>query len=147
MYMPTAMSSMTLSAVTDLAVHVASQRGLHGSILSFCWTGSNFHPSQIGSVIIILHAPADRDVQTVDEILEYAMRPGMLPTLRDGSHVSCQILNTAFLFYVTFVGVFASYMIFKVAPKYGTKNPMVYLSICSLVGSVSVMAIKVSVSV
>lgn len=36
-------------------------------------------------------------------------------------------------------------MIFKVAPKYGTKNPMVYLSICSLVGSVSVMAIKVSV--
>ncbi|KAJ9099804.1 hypothetical protein QFC21_003803 [Naganishia friedmannii] len=57
----------------------------------------------IGSVIIILHAPADPDVQTVDEILEYAMRP---------------------------------------VPKYGTKNPMVYLSICSLVGSVSVMAIK-----
>jgi hypothetical protein len=34
-------------------------------------------------------------------------------------------------------------MIVKVVPKYGTKNPMVYLSICSLVGSVSVMAIKV----
>jgi hypothetical protein len=35
-------------------------------------------------------------------------------------------------------------MIWRVVPKYGTKNPMVYLSICSLVGSVSVMAIKVS---
>ncbi|KAJ9118142.1 hypothetical protein QFC22_004045 [Naganishia vaughanmartiniae] len=77
----------------------------------------------IGSVIIILHAPADPDVQTVDEILEYAMRP-------------------AFMFYVTCVGLFATYMIYQVVPKYGTKNPMVYLSICSLVGSVSVMAIK-----
>lgn len=33
-------------------------------------------------------------------------------------------------------------MIFRVAPRYGQTNPMVYLSICSLVGSVSVMAIK-----
>lgn len=42
-------------------------------------TGSPFANArtfQIGSVIIILHAPADRDVQTVDEILEYAMQPG-----------------------------------------------------------------------
>ncbi len=34
-------------------------------------------------------------------------------------------------------------MIYRIAPKYGSKNPMVYLSICSLVGSVSVMSIKV----
>lgn len=34
------------------------------------------------------------------------------------------------------------FMIFKVVPAYGTKNPFVYISICSLVGSVSVMAIK-----
>lgn len=33
-------------------------------------------------------------------------------------------------------------MIYKVAPKYGRKNPLVYLSICSVVGSISVMAIK-----
>ena len=30
----------------------------------------------IGSIIIVLHAPPDKDVQTVDEILEYAIRPG-----------------------------------------------------------------------
>lgn len=48
----------------------------------------------------------------------------------------------AFLAYITFVGIFSTYMIFRVAPVHGTKNPMVYLSICSLVGSVSVMAIK-----
>ena len=46
--------------------------------------------------------------------------------------------------YITFVAVFSTFMIYRVAPKYGTKNPMVYLSICSLVGSVSVMSIKVT---
>ena len=33
-------------------------------------------------------------------------------------------------------------MIYAIAPTYGRKNPVVYISICSLVGSVSVMAIK-----
>ena len=30
----------------------------------------------IGSIIIVLHAPPDKDVQTVDEILHYAIQPG-----------------------------------------------------------------------
>ncbi len=38
--------------------------------------------------------------------------------------------------------VFALIMIYVVAPKHGRSNPVVYVSICSLVGSVSVMAIK-----
>lgn len=33
-------------------------------------------------------------------------------------------------------------MIYRVAPKYGKKNPLIYLSICSTVGSVSVMSVK-----
>ncbi len=33
-------------------------------------------------------------------------------------------------------------MIYRVGPKYGKKNPLIYLSICSTVGSVSVMAVK-----
>lgn len=77
----------------------------------------------IGSIIIILHAPPDKEVKTVDEILEYAVQPG-------------------FMFYCFIVAVFALVMIYMVAPKYGRKNPMVYVSICSTVGSVSVMAIK-----
>lgn len=32
--------------------------------------------SMLGSLIIVLHAPEDKDVQSVDEILEYAMHPG-----------------------------------------------------------------------
>ena len=47
-----------------------------------------------------------------------------------------------FLLFCTFVAVFASLMIYKVAPVYGKRNPLIYLSICSTVGSVSVMSIK-----
>ena len=32
----------------------------------------------IGSVIIVLHAPPDTEIETVDEILNYALQPGML---------------------------------------------------------------------
>jgi hypothetical protein len=30
----------------------------------------------LGSLVIVLHAPADKDIQTVDEILVYAIQPG-----------------------------------------------------------------------
>lgn len=33
-------------------------------------------------------------------------------------------------------------MVYIFVPKYGRSNPLIYISICSLVGSVSVMAIK-----
>ncbi|KAJ4468920.1 magnesium transporter NIPA-domain-containing protein [Lentinula aciculospora] len=33
-------------------------------------------------------------------------------------------------------------MIYFVAPRYGKSNPLVFISICSVVGSVSVMSIK-----
>jgi len=33
-------------------------------------------------------------------------------------------------------------MIYKIAPIYGKKNPLIYISICSTVGSVSVMSVK-----
>lgn len=34
----------------------------------------------IGSVIIVLHAPPDKEIQTVDEIIHDAMQPGMKHT-------------------------------------------------------------------
>lgn len=46
------------------------------------------------------------------------------------------------MIYGFLVVVFAVVMIYKVAPKYGKKNPMIYISICSTVGSISIMAIK-----
>ncbi|ODV86321.1 hypothetical protein CANARDRAFT_6807 [[Candida] arabinofermentans NRRL YB-2248] len=77
----------------------------------------------LGSVIIVLHAPADKEVDTIDEILRYAEQPG-------------------FIFYVFMVSLYSIFMIYKIVPKYGNQNPMIYISICSLVGSISVCAIK-----
>ena len=48
----------------------------------------------------------------------------------------------AFLLYCVVVLAFAIAMIYKVSPKYGRKNPLIYISICSTVGSVSVMSVK-----
>ncbi|KAK0437218.1 magnesium transporter NIPA-domain-containing protein [Armillaria borealis] len=79
--------------------------------------------SLIGSLIIVLHAPEDKAVETVDEILGYAVQPG-------------------FLLYVSTVVVFTLIMIYYAVPRYGRTNPLVYISICSVVGSVSVMSIK-----
>ncbi|OAA68142.1 DUF803 domain protein membrane protein [Niveomyces insectorum RCEF 264] len=77
----------------------------------------------IGAVIIVLHAPPDEDISTIDEILHDAIQPG-------------------FLLYSLAVTVYAVIAIYKVAPVYGKKNPLIYLSICSLVGSISVMSVK-----
>ena len=58
--------------------------------------------------------------------------------------VGCTSLNSrpGFLSYSLAVLVFALVMIYLVVPKYGRTNPYVYISVCSLVGSVSVMAVK-----
>ena len=37
---------------------------------------------------------------------------------------------------------FSVVMIYKISPKYGKKNPLVYISICSIVGSVTVLSCK-----
>ena len=31
----------------------------------------------IGSIVIVLHSPADKEIRTVDEILQFALQPGM----------------------------------------------------------------------
>lgn len=46
------------------------------------------------------------------------------------------------MLYCLTVFVVSMIMIYQVSPRYGKKNPVVYISICSLVGSISVMAIK-----
>lgn len=50
--------------------------------------------------------------------------------------------RTGFMAYCIFVLGFCLYMIYRVAPTQGSTNPLVYISICSLAGSISVMAIK-----
>ena len=70
-----------------------------------------------------MDAPPDPEISTIVRILDYAIHP-------------------EFMLYCIIITVFAVVMIYRIAPKYGKKNPLIYLSICSTVGSVSIMAIK-----
>lgn len=77
----------------------------------------------LGSVVIILHAPEDPKVETIDEFLSYA-------------------INFLFLSYSLIVSAVSLFFIYKVAPIHGKSNMLIYITICSLVGSISVMACK-----
>jgi len=51
-------------------------------------------------------------------------------------------MQPGFMMYTFTVLVFALVMIYVVVPRHGRTNPLVYISICSTVGSLSIMAVK-----
>ncbi|KAI8894467.1 magnesium transporter [Globomyces pollinis-pini] len=77
----------------------------------------------LGSLIVILHAPEEDAIETVDDVWNHFIQPG-------------------FMIYMVSIVVISLYLIYHVGPVYGKTHMLVYISICSLVGSVSVMAVK-----
>ncbi|CAI0556835.1 unnamed protein product [Linum tenue] len=77
----------------------------------------------MGSTIIVLHAPQERHIDSVIEVFQLATEP-----------VS--------LFYVGFVLVAVYILIVHIIPRYGQTHVLVYIAVCSLVGSLSVMSVK-----
>ncbi|KAK5799116.1 magnesium transporter NIPA-domain-containing protein [Linnemannia elongata] len=75
----------------------------------------------VGAVVIVLHAPAQAAVTDIDEFKHFVIQPG-------------------FLVYMSLVIVSCLVLVWKVAPKYGKKHMLVYIIICSLIGSLSVVA-------
>lgn len=77
-----------------------------------------------------------------DSTICYQTRYACVPALL----WDCDKLNfitvLGFLIYCIAVSVFSIVMIYRIAPKYGKDNPLIYISICSTVGSVSVMSVK-----
>jgi hypothetical protein len=98
----------------------------------------------IGSVIIVLHAPADKEIERIDEILHFAIQPGTprFPNTQFTKDPLTPPAHPGFLFYITLVIAFSLVMIYKISPKYGKKNPLVYISICSTIGSLTVLSCK-----
>ncbi|CAI0439437.1 unnamed protein product [Linum tenue] len=77
----------------------------------------------VGSITIVLHAPQEREIESVIEVWDLATEP-------------------AFLFYAALVIAAVFVLIFNFVPDYGQTHIMVYIGICSLVGSLSVMSVK-----
>lgn len=76
-----------------------------------------------GSVVIVIHAPQESAITSVQEIWTMATQP-------------------AFLLYVASVIVLVFVLVFHFAPRYGHSNALIYIGICSLMGSLSVMSVK-----
>ncbi|MCL7042595.1 hypothetical protein MKW94_009674 [Papaver nudicaule] len=77
----------------------------------------------VGSTSIVLHAPQEKAMQSVKEVWHLATEPG-------------------FIVYACVVVIVVCVLIFLLVPKYGQKNMMVYIGICSLMGSITVMSVK-----
>ncbi|KAM0972470.1 hypothetical protein ACFX2I_020115 [Malus domestica] len=77
----------------------------------------------VGSTTIVLHAPQERMIESVTEVWDLAMEPG-------------------FLMYAALVITAVFILIFHFIPQYGQTHIMVYIGVCSLVGSLSVMSVK-----
>lgn len=73
----------------------------------------------IGSVVIVLNAPAQSAVATIQDMKGFVLSPG-------------------FLSYAGVVIVACTFVAFWAGPRYGKKSMLVYLSICSLIGGLSV---------
>ncbi|KAF2211339.1 hypothetical protein CERZMDRAFT_68820 [Cercospora zeae-maydis SCOH1-5] len=75
----------------------------------------------VGSVVITLNAPEQSAVSNIQEMQHYVIAPG-------------------FLVFAGIILIGCACVAFFVAPKYGKKSMMVYLTICSLIGGLSVVA-------
>lgn len=75
----------------------------------------------IGSVVIVVNAPEQAAVSNIQEMQHFVIAPGFL------SYAGVIILGSVAVAWF-------------VAPKYGKKSMLVYLSICSLIGGLSVVA-------
>ncbi|XVE67114.1 hypothetical protein DITRI_Ditri08aG0134500 [Diplodiscus trichospermus] len=77
----------------------------------------------VGSVVIVIHAPEEHTPGSVQEIWTLATEP-------------------AFLIYVAAALSIVLALVLHFEPRYGQTNILVYLGICSLIGSLTVVSIK-----
>ncbi|RYP69731.1 hypothetical protein DL771_005933 [Monosporascus sp. 5C6A] len=77
----------------------------------------------LGSIIIVVNAPEESAVATIQEMQNYVVTPG-------------------FLTYAGVVIVGCVFIALWVAPRYGKRNMFPYISVCSWIGGLSVVAIQ-----
>jgi len=106
--------SVLVSAVLA-SIMLKERLNLHGKVGCFLCT--------VGSTILVIHAPPEENVNSMEEL-------------------SAKLRDPLFISYTCLVLISAVILIFYVAPKYGRKLVFVYVSICSVVGSLTVMACK-----
>ncbi|KAL9635282.1 MAG: hypothetical protein Q9164_003557 [Protoblastenia rupestris] len=74
----------------------------------------------IGSIVIVMNAPHQSSAATIQDMKKFVLAPG-------------------FLSYAGVIIVGCTFVALWVGPRYGKKSMLVYLSICSLIGGLSVV--------
>ncbi|CEF67790.1 Spichthyin [Strongyloides ratti] len=77
----------------------------------------------LGSTSIVIHSPKEEEVSTMADLAEKMKDP-------------------MFIIYVIVIIVVTLGIVIHVAPRYGRSNILVYISVCSLIGSLSVLSVK-----
>uniref|UniRef100_A0AAV2KW79 Magnesium transporter n=1 Tax=Knipowitschia caucasica TaxID=637954 RepID=A0AAV2KW79_KNICA len=106
--------SVLVSAV--LSSYFLSERlNLHGKLGCLL--------SILGSTTMVIHAPKEEEIDSLEDMNRKLIDPG-------------------FLFFAALVIVVALIFIFVVGPRHGQTNIMVYITICSVIGALSVSCVK-----
>ncbi|KAG5674704.1 hypothetical protein PVAND_004656 [Polypedilum vanderplanki] len=77
----------------------------------------------IGSTIIVIHSPKEAEITDLNLLIDMAADP-------------------SFITYVIVILVLASFIAFYLGPRIGNKNVVVYVLLCSSIGSLTVMSCK-----
>ncbi|PVU89699.1 hypothetical protein BB559_004986 [Furculomyces boomerangus] len=77
----------------------------------------------LGSLQVVVNSPEDPNITSVEQIMVFVRKP-------------------LFMFYFFICLAVILLFIYKLSPKYGKKTPIVYITICSLAGSFTVVACK-----
>ncbi|KAF1582043.1 UNVERIFIED_CONTAM: Magnesium transporter NIPA2, partial [Eudyptes robustus] len=77
----------------------------------------------LGSTTIVIHSPKEEEVSTMEDL-------------------ALKMKDAVFILYVTAVIILVLTIIIYVAPKYGRSNILVFIAVCSLMGSLSVISVK-----
>ncbi|KAI1729022.1 magnesium transporter NIPA domain-containing protein [Ditylenchus destructor] len=77
----------------------------------------------LGSTSIVIHSPKEEEVSTMAEL-------------------ATKMKDAVFILYVIFVILVTLGIVLYLAPRYGRSNILVYIAVCSLIGSLSVISVK-----
>ncbi|KAF9108835.1 hypothetical protein BGX29_005746 [Mortierella sp. GBA35] len=75
----------------------------------------------VGATIIVFHAPEQASVKTIQEFKHLMIQP-------------------VFLSWMALIIIASLVLVFKAGPKWGKEHMMVYIGVCSLIGSLSVVS-------
>jgi len=106
-----------LGALSVVICAILSSLFLNEKLSLFGWLGCAL--CILGSTIIALNAPAEQSIGQITEFQHLFLAPG-------------------FLVYIGILFAIALSVIFWFGPKYGDKNMLWFISVCSLIGGISV---------